>query len=81
MVKPPESSKAFATAYDQSLGQAAAITNQSNRFVVNPLTDDLDFPKGRFNFKRESLSSQSSLRDVVGGLWAMATIDNKSEIR
>jgi hypothetical protein len=65
-----------ATAYAQSLGQAAVITNQHNRFVINPLTDDPNFPNGRFSFKRESLSSPASrLRNLAGGLWAIVTQD------
>jgi hypothetical protein len=64
-----------ATAYAQSLGQAAVITNQNHQFVINPLTDDPHFPKGRFSFKRDSLSSPSNLRDVTGGLQAIVTQD------
>jgi hypothetical protein len=56
------------TAYAQSLGQAAVVTRQGDHYVINPLINDPHFPKGRFSFKRESLSSESSLREVVGGL-------------
>jgi hypothetical protein len=71
-----------ATAYAQSLGQAAVVTQQGNRYVINPLTDDPKYPKGRFSFRREGLEDPTrpdlniaKLRDVTPGLSAIVTQD------
>jgi hypothetical protein len=70
------------SAYAQSLGQAAVVTQQGDHYVIHPLTDDPKFPKGRFSFKREGLEDSSrpdlnlaKLRDVTPGLTAIVTQD------
>jgi hypothetical protein len=71
-----------AAAYAQSLGQAAVVTKQGDHYVINPLTDDPKFPKGRFSFRREGLEDQkypdlgiAKLRDLTPGLSAIVTQD------
>jgi hypothetical protein len=71
-----------AAAYAQSLGQAAVVTKQGDHYVINPLTDDPKFPKGRFSFRRDGLEDQrypdlgiAKLRDVTPGLSAIITQD------
>lgn len=46
-----------ATAYTQSLEQAAVVTEQGDQYVIPPLTDDSKFPKGRFSFRRKGLEN------------------------
>jgi hypothetical protein len=46
-----------ATAYTQSLEQAAVVTEQGDQYVIHPLTDDPKFPKGRFSFRRKGLEN------------------------